>query len=514
MNQHALLLLALAVPLMGCEASTADVSPAPGWHRPAVTPEYLPDFWSGTRLHATYDDAGSDVRAFTGFWDAQLGVKCEYPRARNGIEIARTADGQVRCLPITSSQCSPGQKCTQAFVDAACHKPVLMYTDSLDPPPYIAFVSAGPPSATCTAGSPDVVTGYAVGAVLQWGARAQAGTTTPFFAMVDGVCKPRVSLTVEEADAGVYQLDELPPSAFVAAKEYDAPKTQRLSARYHEGEDGSLQFWSLVDLQRGEPCNEFGTGKDVGTRCFPSEAATVGVYADAACTTRAAIRDVAGYCRPPKSAVDADGSFFEVGGELLSAFTENEDTGVTTSVSASSASATMWSIGAALPKTDLPALEIITDRSGPLAAPFMRAEGTRLGPSRGFGPFMNTQTNERCEVSGAFGDVLRCVPLTWGSNDAPRGKELVQMDAYGDEGCTEPIVWWSGKTPTPNPYVFDGSRFAYRVKRRLGAGAVYRNLTSRPCVRINAGSITGDGFLVLDKTVDVATLPKITRVTE
>jgi hypothetical protein len=251
-----------------------------------------PDTWtSGKRLRARLLDAGGGARSFLGFFDAELGVNCDFAKAEDGV---------WRCVPSVPSSIR--------YADAACSIPILL--DPRGPgscaptelPMYANEVGIQiPPVCEITAPQYKLVT--------TWSRGEQLPAAPIFERLYDGGC----ALSDNPDGRATYTLVHVAASEFVAADE-GIESHGAIGARVLVSSDGARQVLAARDAKRDADCIRRGAlrgpnGDD--TLCIP---ATVGVeisFANASCTEPAVVAD--SRCAKPPVALgfprsDCDGA--------------------------------------------------------------------------------------------------------------------------------------------------------------------------------------------------------------
>lgn len=219
----------------------------------------------GTRLRPTFFRAEGGARLAAGWRDSALAVDCTF---------AESADGALRCLPLSPESEAPGL----LFADAACTQPVL------EGPPRDGFVWRFVRRCPRPAAS-----------VFRVGARLPLAAV---HVRNNGTCNPRQ--TSEE----VHALEEA-TGLFVRADE-EATASGGLAPVMVQAEDGARALTGWRHGELGLPCafevlasGDLLAASDGSVRCLPAAAAApVASFADPACSLPV-VRDAPGTCPGP-----------------------------------------------------------------------------------------------------------------------------------------------------------------------------------------------------------------------
>jgi hypothetical protein len=352
---------------------------------------------SGDRLRRRDLVADGGARVFVGLHDTELDLDCRFEWAE---------DGTPRCLPQF--------QLNVAYADEGCTEPVFPATDACE----IEWIYERTRDYAC--GEHSLYTTYRI----DRGAAPASGT---FWYRTSSGC----------VEAGVSDellaVEHVSPETFVGGVFDDVPREGGVVARFVAAEDGARVMTELRDEARDAACI---TGMD-GARCRParvagtSPARTSGAtYADAACDVLVAVWTPDDPCPPDATVTWNEGcaaihSYFEVG-RAYDPADVTQWTGAT--CEAFGAYGPPFAVGAAIPESEMPAIDRIEEGDGRLRAwADGSIAGEPLSPGRAF---VDTETGKECRP-GRFEDgAWRCVPA-----DAILFSDL-EIATWSDPGCT------------------------------------------------------------------------------
>jgi len=389
----------------------------------------------GTRLRARHVvDVSGNVRLFSYWFDTQLGLACRFLRA---------SDGELRCLPGTS-----GGNAFEMFRDEGCAKPVTRFV--CDPPKFIT--EADPRSATTCDRRVSV---YPVGGKT---------ASPPSHYLTNGSLR-RCLANPSPAPAGnYYEIDPnaVPPTTYVRAVDVTGPTWNGIEFHVLEGEDGSRGLSSFRDVARNVECSFRAAGDGV-ERCLPVRAWSVrsDVFADAACSTRAASGNADG-CVTPTFAGSSESDACQTRerlfalGEVASPYA-----GAGAGCQPLTESGGVYrAVGAEIAPDAFVAAKDDTDAGPGRLRTRRRVFGER---PLALGAF-DSEREKPCAFRRAADGVVRCLPV----NPANGRAEIFRI-SYADPACTQPVIRWpSSRCGSPETVLVDTAAnvcdaSAYRV---------------------------------------------------
>lgn len=406
----------------GADAGHRDIrdagSPDAGGHAsdacaPSTAPDgtnYVADWASGSRIQARYLRAAGMPDVFYGFYDAQLGVACDFLTA---------SDGLLRCLPRQASL-----SVFIGYADAACERRVVDGPAACDGAGYLRRMDAcGERTAVHRLAAP--------------------AATTPVYRGGAGDCVASGE-TLQPAPGLLVAGAALEPAVFVAGTRATLPGACRSALQVVETADGARGPIGLGDVAHELDCRVPSGQPGQGAACAPARLAyaTPNLFSDAACTAPA---EYASWsrgpdCAPPEllSGDDAADYYAVAGVAADPVFGGNPCEPARDKPWVG----TLFSRGAPVIADAFAQFDVALAGTGRLRAYRVDEAGVRLLTRAHLLPdagFYDSQRDAGCTVFRFDDGTHRCVVTTSGPEiDGP---------LYDDDACTLPAVACSDDCP-------------------------------------------------------------------